>query len=347
MEKQLRGVWIAGAVLLGLFLCTRYLLVLAKPFLAGLLLALAAEPGVRLLDKRCRLGRCLGAGIGVTLTLLLSAGILAALLTWGVQELGKLGALLPQMVRQVQQGLGSLRVWIIELSQEAPEGVQQVVKRTVDKSFSSGEMLLEQVINRAPQWAASFLGGVPDGLLTVGTALLSAYLISARLPRMKQALRRRIPRQWQERYIPALKRGKKAVGAWCKAQGKLMLVTWGIVTLGFFLLKISPAPLWALGVAVVDALPVLGSGTVLIPWTLLLLIQGQYGQALGMGLLYLAAVVVRSVLEPRLVGRQLGLDPLVTLAAFYAGYRLWGILGMILAPICAAAARSFFAETES
>ena len=91
----------------------------------------------------------------------------------------------------------------------------------------------------------------------------------------------------------------------------------------------------------------LGSGTVLIPWTLLLLIQGQYGQALGMGLLYLAAVVVRSVLEPRLVGRQLGLDPLVTLAAFYAGYRLWGILGMILAPICAAAARSFFAETES
>ena len=119
------------------------------------------------------------------------------------------------------------------------------------------------------------------------------------------------------------------------------------LALGFFLLKISPAPLWALGVAVVDALPVLGSGTVLIPWTLLLLIQGQYGQALGMGLLYLAAVVVRSVLEPRLVGRQLGLDPLVTLAAFYAGYRLWGILGMILAPICAAAARSFFAETES
>ena len=113
------------------------------------------------------------------------------------------------------------------------------------------------------------------------------------------------------------------------------------------LLKISPAPLWALGVAVVDALPVLGSGTVLIPWTLLLLIQGQYGQALGMGLVYLAAVVVRSVLEPRLVGRQLGLDPLVTLAAFYAGYRLWGILGMILAPICAAAARSFFVETES
>ena len=141
------------------------------------------------------------------MTLLLSAGSLAALLTGGVQELGKLGALLPQMGRQVQQGLGSLRVWIIELSQEAPEGVQQVVKRTVDKSFSSGEMLLEQVINRAPQWAASFLGGVPDGLLTVGTALLSAYLISARLPRLKQALRRRIPRQWPARYIPARSRG--------------------------------------------------------------------------------------------------------------------------------------------
>lgn len=347
MEKQLRGIWIAGTVLLGIFLCTRYLLVLVKPFLAGLLVALAAEPGVRLLDKRCRLGRFWGAGIGVSLTLLLVGGVTAALLTWGVQELGKLTALLPQMGEQVQQGLGSLRLWIMDLSQDAPDGVQQMVRRTVDKSFSSGEMLLEQVITRAPQWAAAFLGGVPDGLLAVGTALLSAYMISARLPRLKAALSRRIPQTWQERYIPALKRGKKAVGAWVRAQGKLMGVTWGIVTVGFFLLRISPAPLWALGVAAVDALPVLGTGTVLIPWTLVLLIGGQYGQALGMGLVYLAAVVVRSVLEPRLVGRQLGLDPLVTLLAFYAGYQLWGILGMILAPIAAAAARSFFAETES
>ena len=75
---------------------------------------------------------------------------------------------------------------MIALTREAPQGVQQMVQRTVDKSFASGEMLLEQVITKAPQWAASFLGGVPDGLLTVGTALLSAYLISARLPRMKQ-----------------------------------------------------------------------------------------------------------------------------------------------------------------
>ena len=88
-------------------------------------------------------------------------------------------------------------------------------------------------------------------------------------------------------------------------------------------------------VALVDALPMLGVGTILIPWGLIVMLQGNSALGFGLLALYVAASMTRSVLEPRMVGRQLGLNPLTTLAVVYVGYKLWGILGMILAPVLA------------
>ena len=130
---------------------------------------------------------------------------------------------------------------------------------------------------------------------------------------------------------------KGAVLGWLKAQLKLCGVTWGVLTLGFFLLKVRHAPLWALGVALVDAFPILGTGAVLVPWSLVSFLQGGTGRAFGLLTLYAAAALGRALLEPRLVGRQLGLDPLLTLLALYGGYRLWGLPGMLLAPLLAVA----------
>ena len=91
-----------------------------------------------------------------------------------------------------------------------------------------------------------------------------------------------------------------------------------------------------------DALPVLGTGTVLVPWSLVCLLQGDTVRGIGLLGVYAAASLTRSVLEPRFIGRQLGLDPLVTLLAMYAGYRLWGLAGMILAPLLAVTVTQFF-----
>ena len=104
---------------------------------------------------------------------------------------------------------------------------------------------------------------------------------------------------------------------------------------GLLLLKIPHAPLWAAVVALVDVFPVLGTGTVLLPWSLISFLQGDTGRAFFLLGIYGAAAVTRTVLEPRLVGKQLGLDPLVTLMALYMGYRLFGLPGMLLSPMIA------------
>ena len=108
--------------------------------------------------------------------------------------------------------------------------------------------------------------------------------------------------------------------------------------IGMAILRIPYAPLWALGVCLVDAFPILGTGTVLLPWSLISLLQGNGARAVGLLGIYITVTVVRSVLEPKLLGRHLGLDPLVTLMALYAGFKLWGIGGMILSPLLAVTA---------
>ena len=130
------------------------------------------------------------------------------------------------------------------------------------------------------------------------------------------------------------------MGGWLKAQGKLALVTCGVLAAGFLLLRIPYGVLWAVPVALVDAVPMLGTGVVLIPWALVVFLQGK--TMLGIGLLLLCAVsmILRRVLEPKMVGEQLGLDPLLTLVFLYAGYRFWGFTGMILAPLLAAAVKT-------
>ena len=98
------------------------------------------------------------------------------------------------------------------------------------------------------------------------------------------------------------------------------------------------APLWGFLIALVDAVPLLGTGIIMLPWAAVCFLQQAPVRGIGLVAIYAAAVTTRSILEPRLIGRQMGLDPLVTLLALYLGFRLWGVMGMLLAPMAAATA---------
>lgn len=328
---------LAGAFL-ALLLGARYVLPVALPFLLGAGVALAAEPLVG--RMAARLPRGAAAGLGVTAVLAGTVAIGALVGAVAVKEVGRLAAVVPDLQNTARQGMVLVQDWLVNLSQQAPEGVRPVLQRTVLDLFDDGTVLLQQVTQRIPGAVGTAVGWVGDGVLALGTGVLSAFLISARLPRLKAFFRSRMPKSWHDKYLPALRRVKTALGGWLKAQLKLSAVTWGIVTVGFLLLRISHGPAWAALVAVVDAVPILGTGTVLVPWALVCLLQGEGLRAIGLLCTYGAAMITRTALEPRLVGHQLGLDPLATLVSLYVGYRFWGIAGMLVTPILASAASS-------
>lgn len=327
----------AGAVFL-VWISVRYLLPLLLPFLLGFLLALAAEPGVRLLTHKVRLSRFAAAGISVTVTLVLLSCILFLLASLAVKQLGRLSAILPEVAESAVAGLDSLEQYMLSLAQRTPDSLRDTLSGGVTRLFHSGDTLTHMT-GQLPDLLTSLVSLLSSSALSLGTGILAGYMISVRLPRIRQWCKSTPLLQWLPRWLPVLHRIKAALGGWLRAQLKLSSLSFFIVCLGLILLRIPNAPVWALLTALVDAIPVLGTGTVLIPWALISLIHDQSLQAIGLLLTYGAAFLSRSVLEPRLVGRQLGLDPLLTLLSLYIGFQLWGIAGMLLSPLAAVAVK--------
>ena len=325
------------AVFVAVWVVVRFLLPLFSPFVLGLGMALAAEPVAGFL---CRRGapRALGAGIGVTITfclLTLAVLFLGALL---LRELKLLAGVLPDLERATRSGLTLLQQWGLSLADRLPRSVQPLVEENLTAAFSDGTALVEQGVRFLVGLAGSLLTQVPDRALTLGTGIISAYLISAKLPRLRAWLGEKLSRERLAGLLTGAKRLKTAVGGWLTAQLKLMGVTLAVLMAGLTLLRVRYAPLWAVGIALVDVLPVLGTGTVLIPWAVVCFLEGSVPRAIGLTGLYVTVTLTRSMLEPRLLGRHMGLDPLVTLMAIYAGFQLWGFPGMVLAPVLAVAA---------
>lgn len=336
-KKRTESLYRLAAGLLGGWFFLKYGLPVLIPFLLAAALALAAEPLVSVLDRRLRLPRFLAAGIGVTAVFVILLTVLIMLLALLLRQAGNLSRVMPDLVASTQHGLNSLEGWLLELSHRTPAGVRPVLEGAVTNLFSGSGATMDRFTDGLIGLAGGVLGWLTDSALTFATGVLAAFMISARLPAIKSWLRQRLPRVWQEKYLPALRGLKDTLLGWLSAQLKLSGITLLLLLAGFWILRIPYGVVWAGVVALVDAIPVLGTGTVLIPWSLICMLQGETARGAGLLGLYAVVWLVRSILEPRLLGKELGLDPLVTLVAIYAGYKLMGLLGMILFPLLAVA----------
>ena len=324
--------------------CVRFLLPLLAPFVLGAGLALAAEPMVRFLHKRLHLPRPVSTGIGVSMAFCFLTMVLLLMCAFLLREIRLLTGVLPDLEQTARTGFSLIRSWMLDLSSHAPQSIRPLLRENVDSLFSDGTALLDKSTGYLLGMAGNLLSHVPDSALGLGTAVISAFLFSAKLPRLRRWLLRRIPRDKWRSLMQTGRRIRQILGRWLLAQGKLTGVTFILLLLGFVVLKIPYALGWALGVCLVDAFPILGTGTILLPWALVYFLQADSARAIGLVSLYVTVTLVRSALEPKLLGRHLGLDPLITLMVMYAGYKLWGISGMLLAPILAVIAIQILPE---
>ena len=328
------------AVFVGVWLLLRYLFPLFLPFLLGLALALLSEPLAKIFASRLRWNSRAASFLSVTVTLAVLAGLLWAAGAIAVDRAAALGRTFTDAADRLSEGLRTLRQEAVRLASRAPAGLAQPLRRSVEELFTDGGGLLGRGTDLVLGLAGQAAIRLPGSLVTLGTAVLAGYMLCPRLPRLRSQLMDRP--LWRDRLRPALVRLRRTAAAWFRAQLRLSGVTFCIVLAGFFLLGVKGRLPMALLTAAVDAVPLLGTGTVLLPWSLVCLLQGEAVRAVGLLSVYVTALLVRSSLEPKLVGHQLGLDPLVSLMALYAGYRLWGFGGMILAPILTVTARELW-----
>lgn len=318
---------------IGILLMLKYVLPLTLPIVLGLSAAAALSPMIRRIQHKGSLRYSTAAGLcvsGLLFLLLILVTLLGRLL---LKQLSRFYQSLPSIFSSLSRYAQSLSQWAQALAQDLPGGAGDALISWSEALLSSGGTLANSVYDGAFSLVSGFLTRLPDNLLFLITLLLSAYFGAAELPRLQAFLRERLPKtRWQQ--LSSLGGCIKSVlGGWIWAQIKLMGITFLILFTGFALLRVRFSLLLGLGIAALDALPIFGTGTILIPWGLLSMISGDFHLGVGLLLLYGAAALSRNVLEPKFLGAQMGGSSLSTLLAIYVGYRLSGVLGMILLPV--------------
>ena len=321
-----------GLVVGTLWLTARFLLPWAAPLLLSFAIAGAMEPLVRLLVRH-RWRRGLAAGlISLTVLALLVWG-LSALAAWGASAAGELAGRLPSLMAGLSESLDRQEERLLRLIAQAPEELSDTLRLALD---AMGDWLYSLPAELG-RWALDALRRLaqrsPDVLLFAVTAGIGSYFCSASWPRLLAFLAAQIPEDWKRRLNGLGADLKGSLGGWLRAQLILMGITFCELLAAFWLLGIESAPGMAALTAFVDALPLFGTGIILAPWALGCLLLGQSSRGLGLLIAWIAVSLVRNCIEAKLLGDQIGLHPLASLAAMYVGWQVWSVWGMLLFPV--------------
>lgn len=178
--------------------------------------------------------------------------------------------------------------------------------------------------------------GIPGILMKVLIAMIATVFMEVEFHGIMDFVRRQIPVRWQKAVRGIREYGMGTLGKCILSYGLILFLTYVELVAGFLILRIEGA--FAIGavIAALDILPVLGTGTILVPWGIIALAIGEYGMGIGILALYLFITVVRNIVEPKLVGGQIGLSPVVMLPCMLVGFDFFGIIGLFALPLSVA-----------
>lgn len=318
------------AVILGSILAFKFIRFF-MPFAIGWLIALIANPLVRILEKRMKVAR---KHTSMLLIIAVLAAIIGGIYFVGmkaVQEAGSLIDQAPQIYTSFREDFQEAGDNLSMIIEELPEGVQEGIS---DFQNSLGDIIgtaVGKISQITVDQASSFAKNLPSILIAIIFTILSAYFFIADRDKILEFGREHTPQIIQDKWKILEKCFKSIFGGYFKAQFKIMGVVFVILSIGFLILKVNFGIVVAILVSFLDMLPFFGTGTALIPWALFKILSGDMQYAVGLIILYLTTQLVRRIIEPKVVGDSMGIDPLWTLICMYTGYRVAGVLGMILA----------------
>ncbi len=300
------------------------------PFVIGFFIAAIANPMVRFLEKKMKVKRKYGSAIIIVLVLAAVVGVLYLIIYFLAKELVELFRDLPELFTKAQKLLEELSDKFYGIYEMLPVGLQSGINSVggsledwLDKAITDFEM-------PSISAAGDYVGGFIEGILIAIITILAAYFFIADRDNLVDGIKKIVPDSIQEYYNLVMKNVKSAIGGYFKAQFKIMLIIIVILFIGFEALGVNYSFLLAMLTAFLDLLPVFGTGTIIGPWVVVDIITGKYIEAIVLTILYLVCQFTKQMLQPKMVGDSIGLNPLLTLFFMFVGYRFAGVLGMII-----------------
>lgn len=342
-NKVIRRILILFITILGIYLAFK-LAVFYLPFLIAFIISIMIEPLIKFTAKKTKFTRKTSAII----ILVMVSVILVGLLVWGITSLiseasnllMSLNEYFEKAYFQIQNFISKIDFSKIQLSDEVNKIIQE-----------STYEFLGAISNWLKNGLTSIMNGItsiPTVAIYVVISLLSTYFICTDKLYMLDQIEHHLPKAWVRKIGIHLREIISTLGGYLKAQVILIVIAFVIVLVGLCFMSVlgfnvKYPLLAALGIGFIDALPILGSGTAMIPWAVISALNGDISLALVILLIYAIILITRQFLEPKIVSKHIGIHPIFTLIAMYTGYRFIGILGMLIGPIILIILKNIFA----
>lgn len=335
-----------GAAAVYLFL--KYLLSILLPFAVAALVAAAVYPLAKKISEHSRIPRRVAAAALVLLLLVAVSLILWLAAKRLVTELGELAAGIGQEGDPISMLIGKASSLINGMSERLSSALQRenphrISPESVDAFLSGMATSAADAISAFLSKAVSSVAAsLPRLLLAITVTVISSFYFALDREKLSRILNALLPEKARA-FMPKIKKeAAQTAGRYLRAYSLILLITFSVLFLGFTIIGTEYALLLAAVTALVDILPVLGVGTVLVPWSIISFITADLRSGIGLLVLYVAVVILRQFIEPKIIGKSLGIHPLVSLFSMYVGLRLFGVIGLLLAPAAVAGIRALW-----
>lgn len=330
-SKALVNLAVAAVILLGIVFILPRALVFFSPFVAGWIISLMAGPLVRFFEEKVKIKRKIGSAfviIAVIALVVLVIYLAGSQLT--SQLRGLIGAL-PEMWEGMEADLKDIGSRLDVLLSKIPGDTPVKLGDLTDLMEGYIGDFFEGIGSPTIAAAGNLAKSLPSIFIGVIMALLSSYFFVAERHQINDWFREHTPDFLRVRYDMIRRSLVKSVGGYLKAQLKIEVWMYLLLLIGLGVLGVNYFGLIALGIAFLDFLPFLGTGTVLIPWAVIRFLTADYKVMIGLLVIWGVGQLARQLIQPKIVGDSIGVPPLPTLFLLYIGYKVSGVVGMIVA----------------
>jgi len=319
---------VLSAVLIGIYLAFR-LAFFWLPFLIAFAISSLMEPLIRILYKKLKIKRKFSSPVILLLTLAILVTLVVVIITNMVSEIKSLVLAAPgyfsNLYTQITNLMNEGTTFFIELPPEITDNIRIVLNNLSVTITNLGKSIVKGAFTTAIS--------LPEALIFTIITILATYFMSSDRDKIASVFEKQLPESWYNR-IRSIKNDLfTTLFGYLRAYLIIMCMTFTELYIGFIIIRVKYALLLAFIIAVIDILPVLGTGGVLIPWSVYSFITGNIKMGISILILYLVITVIRQIVEPKVIGQQIGVYPLLTLLAMYTGLKLIGVSGLIIGPV--------------
>lgn len=304
------------------------------PFILALFFSIMTQPFSRFLEKKLKFSQKIATIVSIVLFLVIFLGFisLSALRLSG--EIYKLSINLNKYSKEAQSLWNTAIDKIYSLLGYFPEGFDEQVKNSINGFIRMGTSKLGSFINSL----INFITSIPTIILYICITILSTFFISLDKNKIMAFLEQQFPKSWIKKVYNIKREMFNVLGSYIRAQIILMTICFFELLISFNILSFLKFNLqypliFSIVICIIDALPILGAGAVLLPWSLISFVTGDINLGLALIVIYFLVLSVRQMLEPKLISQNLGVHPLVTLISMYSGFKFFGVIGFLIGPV--------------